>query len=157
MNGRRLALTAAAVFVVKAAVGAVSFGLVLDGLYDGSSPAFRPEGRENHGIGLVGELSWALAFAYLFLRGPERRGWLDGVRFGLLVWCFYFVPMTMGVLGYFSVDAPWAIGALAVGIVEAMLCGVSAGLVGRRSRAAGGPAACAWAPAEEGGGQGTAL
>jgi hypothetical protein len=124
-----LILGAVVVFVVKATVGAVFFGLLLDGFHDGNSPVVRPEGQERHGTGLVGELAWALAFSYLFAAGPRRRGWAAGLRFGLIVWCFYFVPMTLGVLGYFAVDTRWAIAALAVGLVEALLCGAAAAFV----------------------------
>jgi hypothetical protein len=129
MSWRRLALTAMAVFVAKAAVGAVSFGLLLDDLYDSSSPVFRPEGEERHGIGMVGELAWAIAFAYLFMRYSGRRGWTGAIRFGLVAWAFYFVPMTLGVFGYFAVDASWALAALAVGLVEALSCGALAAAV----------------------------
>ena len=131
MSWRRLSLCAAVVFVVKAAVGGIFFGLLLGGFYDSGSVVFRPEGQERHGIGMLGELAWALAFTYLFVRASDGRGWTDGARFGLLVWVFYFVPMSLGVFGYFAVDARWAIAALGVGIVESLLCGVSAALVHR--------------------------
>jgi hypothetical protein len=138
MSRKRLLLCAAVVFIVKAVAGAICFGLVLDDFYDSDSVVFRPEGQEHHGIGMVGELAWAIAFTYIYTRSSDGRGWTEGFRFGFLVWVFYFVPMTLGVFAYFAVDARWAIGALGVGIAESLLCGVSAALVhGER---------CAFAP-----------
>ena len=131
MNWKRFAASATAVFVAKAAVGAVAFGLLLEGVFDTGSPVFRPEGQEQHGTAMIGEVTWAIAFTYVFVRGVQRRGVAEGLRFGLLVWGLYFVPMSLGILGYFAVDTTWALLALAVGLIESLLCGVSAALVYR--------------------------
>jgi hypothetical protein len=68
-------------------------------------------------------VAWAAAFTVLFARGWAGRGWLAGVRYGLLVWLLYFVPMTLGIYGYFVVDARWASLALLSGLGEALSCG----------------------------------
>ena len=116
------------VFAAKAAVGAMAFGLVAPGLDETGSPAFRPEGTERHGVALAGYVAWAVAFTLLLVRRPVNRV-RDGLGFGLLVWLLYFVPMSLGIHGYFAVDGGWTAVALLTGLAEALACGGVAGLV----------------------------
>jgi hypothetical protein len=126
---KRLLFSALLVLVTKAAVGGIFFGLLYAGAE--SSPAFRAEGEEAHGVAMVGYVAWSVAFMFLFSRGAERRGWREGLRFGIVVWLFYFVPMILGIYGYFAVDKSWAGAALVGGLAEALACGVVASLVYR--------------------------
>ena len=119
------------VLVTKAAVGAIFFGLVFTDVQEGA--AFRAEGTENHGIAMVGYVAWSLAFSFVFARGFENRGWLEGVRFGLIVWLLYFVPMTLGIYGYFVVSREWTLFALISGLAESLACGSVAALVFRNA------------------------
>lgn len=121
------------VLVTKAAVGAIFFGLVFTDVHEGTSTAFRAEGTENHGIAMVGYIAWSLAFSFVFARRFENRGWLEGVRFGLIVWLLYFVPMTLGIYGYFVVSPAWTFFALFAGLAESLACGSVAGRVFRNA------------------------
>jgi hypothetical protein len=133
MSWKRMLMSVFLVLVTKAAVGAVFFGLVLTEVHEGASTAFRAEGTENHGIAMVGYVAWSLAFSFVFARGFENRGWLEGVRFGLIVWLLYFVPMTLGIYGYFVVGSEWTFFALISGLAESVACGSVAALVFRNA------------------------
>lgn len=136
MSWKRMLMSVVLVLVTKAAVGAVFFGLVFTAVQEGASTAFRAEGTENHGIAMVGYVAWSLAFSFVFARGFEKRGWLEGVRFGLIVWLLYFVPMTLGIYGYFIVSSEWTFFALISGLAESLACGSVAALVFRNTPAA---------------------
>jgi hypothetical protein len=123
MTTKRFFLCALAVLITKIAVGAVAFGLVFGEASAGASSAFRAEGTENHAIAMLGYVAWALAFTIVFARSAERRGWSEGIRFGLVVWLFYFVPMALGIYGYFVVSSEWTAIALVSGLAEALACG----------------------------------
>lgn len=125
---KRLSLCALAVFATKAAVGALVFGLLASGLDEAGSPAFRPEGTERHGVALAGYVAWAVAFTLLLASRTVDRV-RDGLGFGLLVWLLYFVPMSLGIHGYFVVDVRWTALALLSGLAEALACGSVAGWV----------------------------
>lgn len=125
---KRLSLCALAVFATKAAVGALVFGLLASGLDETGSPAFRPEGTERHGVALAGYVAWAVAFTLLLASRPVDRV-RDGLGFGLLVWLLYFVPMSLGIHGYFAVDSRWTALALLSGLAEGLACGSVAGWV----------------------------
>ncbi|MGH9867454.1 MAG: hypothetical protein ACREAA_04715 [Candidatus Polarisedimenticolia bacterium] len=133
MSWKRISMSAFLVLVTKAVVGAIFFGLVFTDVHEGAGTAFRAEGTENHGIAMVGYVAWSLAFSFVFARGFENRGWLEGVRFGLIVWLLYFVPMTLGIYGYFVVGPEWMLSALISGLAEALACGSVAALVFRNA------------------------
>jgi len=133
MSWKRILVSGLLVLVTKAAVGAIFFGLVFADVNEGAATAFRAEGTENHGIAMVGYVAWSLAFSYVFARGFENRGWLEGVRFGLIVWLLYFVPMTLGIYGYFVVSREWTIFALISGLAESLACGSVAAFVFRNA------------------------
>jgi len=133
MSWKRISMSVFLVLVTKVAVGAIFFGLVFADVHEGASTAFRAEGTENHGIAMVGYVAWAFAFSFVFARGFVNRGWLEGVRFGLIVWLLYFVPMTLGIYGYFVVGLEWALFALISGLAESVACGSVAALVFRNA------------------------
>lgn len=141
MSWKRISMCVFLVLVTKAAVGAIFFGLVFTDVHEGASTAFRAEGTENHGIAMVGYIAWSLAFSFVFARGFENRGWLEGVRFGITVWLLYFVPMTLGIYGYFVVGPEWTIFALISGLAESLACGSVAALVFRNALRIGAPSA----------------
>jgi len=143
MSGKRMALGVLLVLLTKAAVGAVAFGLVLADAPWGASPAFRAEGTEQHGVAMLGYVAWSIAFSILFVRAFRDRGWRNGLRFGLLVWLLYFVPMTLGIQGYFVVSGEWTAFALLSGLAEALGCGCVAALVFRGRTAQPAPATLA--------------
>ena len=133
MSWKRMAMSALLVLVTKAAVGAIFFGLLFSDVQEGAETAFRAEGTENHGIAMVGYVAWSFAFSFVFARGFEHRGWLEGVRFGLIVWMLYFVPMTLGIYGYFVVGREWTLFALLSGLAESLACGSVAALAFRNA------------------------
>ena len=133
MSWKRMTMSVFLVLVTKAAVGAIFFGLVFTDAQEATSTAFRAEGTENHGIAMAGYVAWSFAFSFVFARGFEKRGWLEGVRFGLIVWLLYFVPMTLGIYGYFVVGSEWTVCALISGLAESLACGSVAALVFRNA------------------------
>ena len=133
MNRKRILVSTFLVLVTKVAVGAVFFGLVFTDVHEGGSAAFRAEGTELHGIAMLGYVAWSLAFSLVFARGLENRGPLEGVRFGLIAWLFYFVPMALGIHGYFAVSPEWTCFALVSGLAESLACGCVAALVFRKA------------------------
>jgi hypothetical protein len=133
MSWKRISMSVFLVLVTKAAVGAIFFGLVFTDAPEGAGTAFRAEGTENHGIAMVGYIAWSFAFSLVFVRGFENRGPLEGVRFGLIVWLLYFVPMTLGIYGYFVVGLEWTLSALISGLAESLACGSVAALVFRNA------------------------
>ena len=130
MNWKRYWISTAAVFVVaKGLVAALFFAVIFDFVYGQPLPGARPEGEELHAAELICIIAWSLAFTYIYTRGHQNKGWTEGIRFGLIVWVFYFIPMVTGVWAYFEVPTNWVIAGLVSGLAESLTAGVLVALI----------------------------
>jgi hypothetical protein len=125
MNWKRYLLSTAAVLVVaRGLVAFLFFGLIFDSVYDQQLPGARPEGEEVHVATLIAMLFWSLAFVYIFLKGYQNGGLSEGVRFGLITWIFYFIPMVTCYWAYFALPVNWVVASYVSGIAESMTAGL---------------------------------
>jgi hypothetical protein len=132
MNWKRYFIASAAIFVLaKGAVGALFLGVIFDPVYDQELPGARPEGQEIHAAGLICMAVWSLAFTYIYAKGYENKGWTEGIRFGLIAWTFYFIPMLTGFYGYYAMPLNWVITGLVSGLAESLTAGLLVGLIYR--------------------------
>jgi len=88
MNFARVAAAAVVAWIVSIPVGYLANEIVLRGLYDANSAAFRQPAQlqANLPIGFGLMLVGFLAFAYAYAKGYEgTNGTMEGIRFGVLV------------------------------------------------------------------------
>jgi hypothetical protein len=132
MNWKRYWIAAAAVLVLaKGLVAALFFGVVFDSVYDQALPGARPEGSEVHAAGLICMIAWSLGLTYIFAKGYQNKGWPEGIRFGLVVWIFYFVPMLTGFFGYYAMPFDWLVAGLVSGLAESLTAGLLVAVIYR--------------------------
>ena len=130
MNWKRYWIAAVAVLVVaKGLVAALFFGVIFDSVYDQALPCARPEGSEVHAAGLICMIAWSLALTFIYTKGHQNKGWTEGIRFGLVVWIFYFVPMLTGFYGYYAMPFNWLVAGLVSGLAESLTAGLLVALI----------------------------
>ena len=130
MNWKRYWISAVAVFVAaKGLVAALFFGVIFDSVYDQALPGARPEGSEVHAAGLICMIAWSLGLTYIYAKGHQNKGWTEGIRFGFVVWIFYFVPMLTGFYGYYAMPFNWLIAGLVSGLAESLTAGLLVALI----------------------------
>lgn len=130
MNWKRYWIAAVAVLVVaKGLVAALFFGVIFDSVYDLALPCTRPEGSEVHAAGMICMIAWSLALTFIYTKGHQNKGWTEGIRFGLVVWIFYFVPMLTGFYGYYAMPFNWLIAGLVSGLAESLTAGLLVALI----------------------------
>ena len=130
MNWKRYWIATAAVLVgAKGLVAALFFGVIFDSVYDQKLPGARAEGEEVHAAGLICMMAWSLAFTFVYAKGHQNKGWTEGIRFGLVVWIFYFVPMLTGFYGYYAMPLNWVIAGLVSGLAESLTAGLLVALI----------------------------
>jgi hypothetical protein len=121
--------TAAVLIVARGLVSFIFFAIIFDFVYDKPLPGARPEGEELHAAESICMIAWSLAFTYIFTKGYQNKGWTEVIRFGLVVWVFYFVPMVTGVWAYFEVPTNWVLAGLTSGLAESLVAGLLVGLI----------------------------
>lgn len=131
MNWKKFWLAALVVYIVLAITELVIHSVILKGHY--TLPGFRAE-TEMGGflwvfwvIGIV----FSFFFVFIFAKGYEGRGLMEGVRYGFyigLLFCFTgaFMQFVMYSIPYALVWY-WII----LGIIQMILCGIGAALIYR--------------------------
>ena len=136
MNWKKFWLAALVVYIVLAITELIIHALILKGLY--VLPAFRAE-AEMGGflwvfwvIGIV----FSFFFTFIFAKGYEGRGCLEGIRYGFyigLLFCF-----TAAFMQFVMYDIPYSLVWywIILGIIQMILCGIAAALIYKPKAAA---------------------
>ena len=135
MTPRRFLSCVAAVLLVQAAVAGTLQVTVLDAVF--ADPAlFRAEGEERLLPYFASRILFTVLFVWIFVRGFAARGPAAGLRFGLLVWGFYVIPMTLGFWAFLRMPDALAAAWVGVGLAEMLAGGLVLGLLYRPRDAA---------------------
>jgi ABC-type multidrug transport system permease subunit len=133
MNWKRFWLTALLVYIVYAATTFIIHGVILGDYYmrPDIQTAFRPEAE-------MGAYSWvrfvtmavfAFFFTFIFAKGHERKGIMEGVRFGVYIALFVFFVNSFEQFIIYPIEYIavwyWTI----AGLVQSVLMGIVAALV----------------------------
>ena len=125
MNTRRFVPAIIAVFIFIFLYEWVLHGYLLAGIYESTPTLWRPKAEmNNYCIWLtLGQLLFSVMFCYIFLKGYENKGVMEGVRYGILIG---ILAMSPNLIFYAVQPLPanlviyWCIG----GMVEAIIAGV---------------------------------
>lgn len=117
MNRQRLWLSCAAVFVVLFGYDWLLHNVLLKDIYVQVASLWRsPVDVQAHSVWIVmGQMTVAIVFSYLFAKGYEKQGVAEGVRFGLMIGLLmsspYFAAYAAQPLPLYLVGA-WVVGTL---------------------------------------------
>jgi hypothetical protein len=94
MNVKRFALGCVAVYVVYQVLGFLIHQIMLGGTYKALETVWRPEAEmmSMMWVMFVTSAVWVVLFCYIFTRGYENKGIMEGVRYGLLIGLFWGIP-----------------------------------------------------------------
>jgi hypothetical protein len=131
MNTKKWVITSVVVFIAAQILEFIIHYLILGGTYQATSHLWRPEAEMNQMMWMMWltGLIWAFLFVYIFAKGYEGRGIMEGVRFGLLIGLFYSLPMSLG--SYVTIPMPFslALNWFIFGMIEIVVLGVLAALI----------------------------
>ncbi len=98
MNWKKLFITFLIVFVVSQVLSYIIHGIILDPTYKRLADLFRPEAdmMSMMWVGFVTAILFTFFFVYIFARGYEGKGIMEGVRFGLIIVGFWTIPSIYG-------------------------------------------------------------
>jgi hypothetical protein len=139
MNWKRLSLAAVLIFVALIVTELVIHVVILRGCYEPlqETGAFGPEGRISTYMWvkiLIGAV-FAFMFVFIFARGYEGRGLMEGVRYGIYITLFFnFVMAYLQFVLYgipYSLVWSWIIS----GLVQNVIFGLIAAAVYKKEAA----------------------
>ena len=123
MNLKRFIIASIAVFVAFEIIDAIIHMGILGKTYQ-SITIWRPDMMSKMWIMHIGSLLLAFLFTYIFIKGYENKGIVEGLRFGIIIGLFANIPY--GFYSYamyplpFSLCLQWFI----YGMIEFSICGL---------------------------------
>lgn len=131
MNVKRYLLSVLAVFIAMIVLNFIIHSIILMGTYTTLKELWRPDMMDYMWIMYITELILSFLFVYIFTKGYENKGIIEGIRYGLIMgvmidgigafaqYMVYPLPINLAV--------QWSI----YGILRFILLGVVAALIYR--------------------------
>lgn len=125
MNNKTFWMGFAAVFIVAQIIGFMVHQVMLADTYEKLAQIFRPEAE------MMDMMAWfwvsgALSlffFCYIFTKGHEGTGIMEGVRYGALMGLFFSIPMAIDQFVTYPLPGDLAIIWLVTGVVSFIIVG----------------------------------
>ena len=98
MNTKKWVIASLVIFVADQILSYLFHGVFMSGVYEQTAHLWRPLEEMNRmmWMGWVSGLVWSFLFVYIFAKGYENKGIIEGVRFGALIGVFFGLPMSLG-------------------------------------------------------------
>ena len=96
MNTKRFILATLAVFIAGMILDYLVHMVILKGAYEALASIWRTDMNSLMWLMYVGSLIFAFLFIYIFIKGYEGKGIMEGVRYGLIIGLFFLIPSAFG-------------------------------------------------------------
>lgn len=123
MNVKRFALACVVVYVVYQVLSFIINVYILGDTYLALASVWRPEAEMMSKMWILFLTSavWTVLFCYIFTRGYENKGVMEGVRYGLMIGLFIGIPFSYESYAIYPITLglahTWAILAVVISIV----------------------------------------
>jgi len=125
MNWKRFLWAGLVILVVRKGLAYFIETVILRRDYESLSDLLRPDVLSTVWLMFIVGLLVAFAFTYIFVKGREGKGILEGVRFGIVIWLFVTVPTGLGAWMMFPIPialiAKWALMGLLLNLISGIL------------------------------------
>jgi hypothetical protein len=124
MNWKRFSTAAIAVFVAVQALEFILNGVLMKSANESLKGLWRPNMSSRAWLMYVFSALVAVLFTYIFVKGRENKGLVEGIRFGILMWLFITVPMN--VTWWVMLPIGWTIVLrwIVAGLLEMLVAGI---------------------------------
>ena len=125
MNVKRFVLSCVAVYVVYQILGFLVHQVFLGETYASLASVWRPEADaiSKMWIQFLTSLVWVVLFCFIFTRGYEGKGPVEGVRYGSLVGLMIGIPYAYVSYMIYPITLPLAHSWAIVSVVVSVICG----------------------------------
>jgi len=126
---KKLWLGFGAVFVLAVLLDMLVNNFLMMKEYMETAQLWRPQAEIKMGVILIVELFFAFFFTFIFSKGYQGKGWIEGLRYG------FYVSMMMNVAGaymtYATMPVPYmlALKWFLLGTLQYMIYGAALGLI----------------------------
>ncbi len=124
MNCKRFFAASIVVFVAVQLMEYVVNNVILMPTYESLKQLWRPDIESKMWMWYPLGLLTALLFTYIFIKGREGKGILEGVRYGIIIWLFASVPFSHAF--YVMINIPYSLCLqwCGFGLIEMLVAGI---------------------------------
>jgi len=136
MNTSRFIITFIVVFVVYFLLGWILNDVILnwEGVGGMKDPADMGVGSTI--LGIIGGLIFAFMFCFIFIKGYEGKGVVEGFRYGLYISLLMFLPLLFVFYGYYTYTSGIIWGFVIGQMIITIILGIVAALLYKPKEAA---------------------
>ena len=124
MNKKRYVIMSLAVFVIFLFIEYFQHGVILKSSYLKNPEFMRTGGADIMILNIFGGLIFSFLFCYLFIKGYEGKGIMEGVRFGLIISAFIWLPKMIFESANINFPGSWPLIWFMFGLIATVLSGI---------------------------------
>ena len=132
MNIKRFMIASIAVFIVIQAIDWLVHGVLLSRWYAEFKNVWRADMMDLMWVMVLGALFFSFMFVFIFTKGYEGKGIMEGARYGLLIGLLMYVSGMLGQYAMYPIPLGMALIWIAYGIVEMVIAGMAAAAIYRK-------------------------
>lgn len=126
MNIKRFVIASITVFLVIQGVDWLVHGLLLSGWYSQLTGLWRTNMMELMWVMVLGSLFFSFMFVFIFIKGYEGKGILEGIRYGLYIGLLLYISGMLGQYAMYPIPIELALVWICYGVIEMMVAGAVA-------------------------------
>lgn len=125
MNVKRFVLACVGVYVVYQVLSFIINTFILGDTYLALASVWRPEAEMMSKMWILFLTSavWTVLFCYIFTRGYENKGVMEGVRYGLMIGLFVGLPFSYESYAVYPITIGLAHAWVIASVVMSIACG----------------------------------
>jgi hypothetical protein len=137
MNVKRFVLGCVAVYVIYQIFGFLIHEVFLGDTYAALASVWRPEAEmmSKMWIMFLTSAVWTVLFCYIFTRGYEGKGAMEGARYGLIMGLFVGIPFSYESFVIYPIPLGLAHVWMVSAVVLSAICGIVLALIYRPAEA----------------------
>jgi hypothetical protein len=124
MNWKRFFVASAAVYVAIQAIDFVANTVFMKSANESIRGLWRTDMSSRVWWMYVFGVLVALMFTYIFVKGREGKGLAEGVRFGIIIWLFMTLPMSVSMWVMLPIGWPIILRWILFGLLEMLIAGI---------------------------------
>src|SRR4030042_1308225 len=126
MNIKRFIIASVVVYVVFIVLDFIIHGIILSDTYKALSGIGRPDMMSFMWIFYAAGLLFAFLFVYIFIKGYEGKGILEGARYGIIIGLLIYVVGMFGQYAMYPLPLTLVIQWFVYGMIECVIGGIVA-------------------------------
>ena len=129
MNWKNFFITFVVVYILGGILNFVIHGVLLAETYQSLSEVWRSDMDRLMWLQFVTPLFLSFFFVYIFTKGREGKGVMEGLRYGLIIWAFMSIPTVYGQYMVYPLPYPLVLQWLIYDLIILVILGITVSLL----------------------------